>query len=172
MHFRGIASVITCIFIIFVWLNGCGSELPDSTNPNITAPEASISKSQQDSSFIDITFLGNQGVMIDDGNKRVIIDGLHRGANSTGWSSLPANKRVLLENAQPPFDSVDVAMITHNHLDHYSVFSVGQHLNCNPDTRLLTESSVRGTIQSFYQDWPLIAPPGCNKYQSGARPAY
>ena len=145
------------VYIFLTWLTGCNGESPNASTRNVTAPEISASKTLQDSSFIDITFLGNDGVLIDDGEKRVIIDGLHRGAGTTVWSSLPADKKVLLENAQPPFDSVDVAMITHNHLDHYSVFSVGQHLNCSPTTKLLTISGVRGTIQSFYQDWPLIA---------------
>ncbi len=123
------------IYILLIWLTGCNSELPNASTRSITAPEVSASKSLQDSSFIDITFLGNEGVLIDDGEKRVIIDGLHRGANTTVWRSLSPAKKVLLENPQPRFDSVDVAMIMHNHLDHYSVFSVGQHLNCNPDTK-------------------------------------
>ena len=152
-----VVFVITAPVLLLGSLSGCNGGPQNEPLPMITAPDASVGKSVQDTSHVDITFLGNQGVLIDDGDKRVIIDGLHRGANSTGWTSLPAAQRVLLQNAQPPFDSDDVAMITHNHLDHYSVFSVGQHLNCNPDTRLLTLSGVRGTIQSFYQDWPLIS---------------
>lgn len=156
-----------CLFLLFLCLAACDPKVPtaaeessnftyQSTSGNSAQNSEQRGKSSReeegniDSAFIDITFLGNQGVMIEGDGKRVIIDGLHKGAGTPFWSSLSDDKRVLVENAQYPYDSADVIMVTHNHTDHYSVASVGQYLNCSPSTKLLAINGVRNAMPLYF----------------------
>ena len=100
--------------------------------------------------FVDVTFLGNQGVMLDDGVNKVVIDGMHTGGNTNGfWSALSSEDDLRLQGGQPPFDSVDVAIVTHNHIDHYSVGVIGHHLFNNGNARFLADAGVRSALQGW-----------------------
>ncbi len=100
--------------------------------------------------FVDVTFLGNQGVLLDDGEHRVIIDGMHQGGGAGGfWTSLSQAQDALMQGAQPPFNSINVSLVTHNHTDHYSVSVIGHHLFNSPSTQFLAISGVRNALQGF-----------------------
>lgn len=163
-----------CILVVLLCFGACDQKVPTASDDSSTFSsrattggnaQAADDRRQStrgeagsvDSAFIDITFLGNQGVMIEGNGKRVIIDGLHKGAGTPFWSSLTNDKRVLVENAQYPYDSADVIMVTHNHTDHYSVPSVGQYLNCSPSTKLLAINGVRSAM-SLYFNYSTVLP--------------
>lgn len=98
-----------------------------------------------------ITFLANEGVMLSSGTKRVLIDALFQ-KYETGFA-LPADStRAALEGARPPFDAVDLILVTHRHGDHFHPASVAAHLRANPRATLLTSrqviDSLRGRLES------------------------
>lgn len=79
---------------------------------------------------VKITYLGNDGVLITDGDKAVIIDGLH--ANPSAWVQLSTVEYNKLLNAQPPYNNVDVVMSTHDHSDHSSPTNIDTFLSESP----------------------------------------
>ncbi len=132
---------LVLLLCAFLWTcqdsGGPGEDM--ETPPDITP----------DSGAVTITHMGNQGVMITDGTDKIIVDGLHRGANSNTWTSLSGSDRSNAESANAPFDQVNLILVTHNHTDHYSVSSIGSHLSSSSTTRFYGITGVRNAMQLY-----------------------
>ena len=70
---------------------------------------------------IEITYIMNEGFIITAKDKKIIIDGLLNFGISTD-----IQKR--MENADSPFNDIDLILSTHDHADHYDANIVGKHL--------------------------------------------
>lgn len=85
---------------------------------------------------LHITSLGNEGFLIEVGSSSVIVDGLYRGLG--GYVKPTEQQRRARERAEPPFDNVDLVLVTHNHPDHFDAAVVASHLEANTDAVLIT----------------------------------
>ena len=64
-----------------------------------------------------LRYLGNEGVMVSQGDTRVLFDPLFN--NSFGqYQLVPDNVRESIFAGAPPFDGVDAGFISHHHDDH------------------------------------------------------
>lgn len=98
---------------------------------------------------VKVTFIANEGVMIEFEDQKVMIDGMNRFANLNGWVS-PTNTQLLaIENGDPPYDDIDVIMVTHNHGDHYSGTAIRNYLTDHPDTKIIVPTSVLPNFAGF-----------------------
>lgn len=96
---------------------------------------------------LQVTYIGNAGFMITTNHKKLIIDGLFRGFD--GIYTLPEDIQNKLALAQPPFDNVDLILVTHNHRDHFSSGLVAQHLQNDPNTVLAALPSITGQFPNY-----------------------
>lgn len=104
--------------------------------------------------MVKVTYIANDGVMIEFEDQKVIIDGMNRASNLSGWIS-PSNVAYqAVENGDPPFDDIDVIMITHNHGDHYSVSAVTNYLTNHPNTKLIVPASIEPNFAAFSSQIP------------------
>jgi L-ascorbate metabolism protein UlaG (beta-lactamase superfamily) len=95
---------------------------------------------------VTITYLQNAGVLISDGEQKVLIDALFN--NVSGWINLSLSELNKLKNADEPYDSIDVVLITHNHGDHYSTSVINSYLGNNPNTKLIAPPQVTANFSS------------------------
>jgi L-ascorbate metabolism protein UlaG (beta-lactamase superfamily) len=102
-------------------------------------PSPSQSPARQDG--VSITFLANEGVLLSSGTKKVLIDALFL-KYETGYAIPADSTRAALESARPPFDAVDLVLVTHRHGDHFHPAPVAAHLRANPRATLLTSRQV------------------------------
>jgi L-ascorbate metabolism protein UlaG (beta-lactamase superfamily) len=100
-------------------------------------------------------YLANEGVLISSSDARVMIDGLHREYRAA-YPFLPEPHRTAIESAQPPFDKVDVVLVSHRHLDHFHPESVGRHLVNSPAAVLLSSAQVIGEVEAQFADFASI----------------
>jgi len=63
-----------------------------------------------------VTYLANEGVLLEAGDTRVVIDGLHRHYKDL-YATLPDRAREALESAVPPWDGIDLIVVSHRHRD-------------------------------------------------------
>lgn len=89
---------------------------------------------------VRITYVANEGVLLDAGATRVIIDGLHREYKE--YAALPPPQRDALETGAPPWDGIDVVLVSHRHGDHFHADSVARFLAHAPDAVLATSEEV------------------------------
>jgi L-ascorbate metabolism protein UlaG (beta-lactamase superfamily) len=79
-----------------------------------------------------ITYISNEGFLIEASGQKVLIDGLFDKIDGD-WCDSPSENMVeSLSEATAPFDSVDLIAITHKHRDHFSESVVVNHLLSNP----------------------------------------
>ena len=66
-----------------------------------------------------VTYVGNSGFLVTIGESKILIDGIF-----TGFAPeyiQPAEIKELIANAQPPFDNIDLILVTHAHGDHFNL---------------------------------------------------
>jgi L-ascorbate metabolism protein UlaG (beta-lactamase superfamily) len=95
---------------------------------------------------VTITFLANEGVLLSAGTRKVLIDGLFL-KYETGYAVPADSTRIALERARPPFDAVDLVLVTHRHGDHFHPSPVAAHLGANPRARLVTSRQVIDSLR-------------------------
>ena len=90
---------------------------------------------------VEITYLANEGLLIQAGETGVVIDGLFR-AGVSGYARVPAAELEKLETAGAPYDKVKLLLVSHYHGDHFDAKSVARHLEHNPKARLISSEQV------------------------------
>ncbi|MFK7775402.1 MAG: MBL fold metallo-hydrolase [Saprospiraceae bacterium] len=97
---------------------------------------------------VKVTYIANDGIMIEYEDKKVVIDAINRTVNLGGWVAPSSAELLKVENGVAPYDNIDVIMITHNHGDHYATSAVTNYLNNNPNTKLIVPSSLESSFSS------------------------
>ncbi len=111
----------------------------------------------KDKSSVKVTYIANEGVLIETKSKRILIDGLHRKYRDA-YAFPPDDLRNLLENARKPYDKVDLLLVSHLHGDHFHPASVGLHLQNNPKTVLASSGQIVGEIEKDFAGYKNIKP--------------
>ena len=132
------AAVITALILI-TSLTACAQQPPATQTPGT----------------IKLTYVGNEGVLISDGSKAVLIDGLHR-KYGDDYLNPPPDVLSSMETAKPPFDQVRVVLVSHVHGDHFSAESVGLHLKNNPKATLVSDAQKMSDIARLFPDHASI----------------
>lgn len=67
---------------------------------------------------LDVAYIGNEGFLISRGEKKVLIDALHRNP----WNYPATGERVyaMMLDGRPPFEGLDLSVASHAHADHMS----------------------------------------------------
>lgn len=136
---------IVC-FLVLLLLIGLGiSGIPMGNNNNKWC--LSKQTSQADFNVVSVTYVGNAGFLITVGDKKILIDAIFKGYK--GYYELPDSIQEKIRLGQPPFDDVDLLLITHNHGDHYDTGLVREYLTNNSKTLLASTSQVTATLADF-----------------------
>ncbi|HEX2270553.1 MAG TPA: MBL fold metallo-hydrolase [Pyrinomonadaceae bacterium] len=104
---------------------------------------------------VEITYIANEGVLISAGGKQVLIDGLHR-EYQRHYAFLPPAQREQIETAKPPFEAIDLILVSHMHLDHFHPESVGLHLQHNSKALLVSSQQVVDEIEKNFKNYEAI----------------
>ena len=80
---------------------------------------------------VTVTYLANEGVMLDCGGQKVLIDALFRDSLENYVRHSPEQQE-RIETGKAPFDGVRLALATHYHLDHWDAGAISRFLNNNP----------------------------------------
>ena len=100
---------------------------------------------------VAITSLGVEGILIECGATRILIDALVRSA-----LPLSTSERERLQQAAPPYHSISLALVTHPHYDHFDAGYAAQFLRHSPGTRLV---GLPGAVDALRQEagWDEVA---------------
>jgi len=84
-----------------------------------------------------VMYIANEGFLIQVGDNKILIDAMFND-ETINYAHVP-DKGTLrsLEEAAPPFDDIDLILVTHRHRDHFAPELVLRHMANNPDVLLL-----------------------------------
>lgn len=97
---------------------------------------------------VEISYIDNSGFLIAGGGKKILIDAHHLG--------VPADIRSAIETAQPPFDDVDLILITHNHYDHFHAGMLGRALEASPQTVVATTGETVADMERSFAGFERV----------------
>lgn len=89
----------------------------------------------------EITYIGNEGFMISNNGKKVLIDALYYYGNAVILDSDDSTRSMIINNTWPTSNS-QLSLITHSHGDHYNKSMVSSYLNNNSQSKLVTVSGI------------------------------
>jgi L-ascorbate metabolism protein UlaG (beta-lactamase superfamily) len=101
--------------------------------------------------------LANAGALVACGGKAVLIDALFDKPNPEYRA--PAND--VLEKmrlGEPPFDGVDLVLVTHNHPDHFDPALAVRYLEARPEATLVIPADAVAAMQTQSANWEKVAP--------------
>ena len=87
-----------------------------------------------------VTYVGNSGFLIHAGGRKLLIDAAIDGF--PGRYVVPASVQEPLLAGRPPFDGIDLVLVTHRHGDHFGATAVRRVLENNPSAVLVAPADV------------------------------
>ncbi len=81
---------------------------------------------------VRVTYLANEGVLVEGGGVRIVIDALFRDSMDP-YARHAGDVQEQLETGGKPYDGVRLALATHFHLDHWDAGAVTRFLRTHPD---------------------------------------
>lgn len=97
---------------------------------------------------VRITYVGNEGFLIESAGRKVLIDALYR-AGVSGYVVHTPGVRKLLEQGLPPFNDLDLILATHYHADHFDPDAVGIHLLSDRRAVFITTTQAATQMESY-----------------------
>ena len=132
---------------------GCARSLPAAPAPFIASEENR--EALPEASSLEVRYIANEGVLISSRDKRVLIDGLHR-RYGPEYAYLPDAEREKIESARPPFDKIDLILVSHFHGDHFHPESVGLYLKNNTKAVFASSHQVVDEVATKFSDYAAI----------------
>jgi len=115
-------------------------------------PSEDLSEPLPHGTAVGVRYIANEGVLISTRDKRVLIDGLHRKYDDA-YSYLPDTEREKIETAKPPFEKIDLILVSHYHGDHFHPESVGRYLQSDPKAILATSEQVAAEVAAKFRSF-------------------
>jgi L-ascorbate metabolism protein UlaG (beta-lactamase superfamily) len=104
-----------------------------------------------------LTYVANAGVLVAAGNTKVLIDALFDRPNPAYRApSAETIRRMVAGTA--PFDGVGLALVTHNHPDHFDARVALRFLESRRDAVLVAPVDAVDAMRSVAADWARVAP--------------
>lgn len=87
------------------------------------------------------TYLGNEGIMIQEAGIKIVFDPFfHNGYNN--YQLVPENIRTALFSGTEPYNNINTIFISHAHGDHFAADDVLKFLKSHPDTKLIAPNQA------------------------------
>ena len=104
---------------------------------------------------VEVTFLVNAGFLLRSGGSAILIDAFVDEPNSVYGSLPPAVYQKMLAG-DPPFGSIQLALVSHFHRDHFQPVAAGSFLSKHPETVLVSSPEVLQAVRDKYAEHDQI----------------
>jgi L-ascorbate metabolism protein UlaG (beta-lactamase superfamily) len=103
-----------------------------------------------------VTYVANEGFLIETPNHKILVDALF-GDIRGNWCDQPGDSAAnLMLKGIPPFDSVDVVLVTHKHADHFKESMVVDFMINNPRSVLICPDQVNELLKQN-ESYPKVS---------------
>jgi L-ascorbate metabolism protein UlaG (beta-lactamase superfamily) len=109
-----------------------------------------------------LTYVANMGVLVSSGDSKVLIDGLFDKTHPSSRAPAPETIESIMKG-EPPFEDVDLVLVTHNHPDHFDAALAVRYLETRPEPILVAPVDAVEAMRKAAHDWfkDLVSGPLC-----------
>ncbi len=104
---------------------------------------------------VEVTFLANAGFLLHSGKYSVLIDAFLKEPYYI-YEAVPPQVHQDMVLAKPPFDGIVLALVSHNHGDHFQPRTAEKFLKNNNQAQLVTLPDVLATLKANAKDFDSI----------------
>lgn len=137
-----VGLLVTVVGIVLI---SCGGKQANSTPMLTQSPMPSLTASIPPPARVEVTFYDLSGFLIQIGDKKILVDSLF---DMFPRYDPPPEAFDLVRAGEPPFDEIDLILVTHDHPDHFSVGAVTNFLQNNPETILVSPYDAARRIEA------------------------
>ena len=102
----------------------------------------SLSYAVDEGGKISVTYIANEGFLIESGDKKILIDALFKN-NAIDFCDVPSEETIRnILTVKPPFDDVDLLLFTHQHIDHFDADLALTYMKNNKNCNLIGPQQV------------------------------
>lgn len=130
-----------------------------NTSPVFTVEattNASDKSNLENQSGVTVTYVGNSGFLIQTSQKKILLDAVFRGIEYV--YTLPEDIQNSLALAKPPFDNVDLILVSHSHRDHFDSSLVKQFLQNSSGTTFASQSRIASQYSTMVNPVVFLDP--------------
>jgi len=102
-----------------------------------------------------ITYIGNEGVLIEGSGQKVMIDALFDNYYKPYLSPDASTIKNMMDGVAP-FNNLNVLLSTHIHRDHFEVALTGQFLTAHPETQYFSSEQIKNELEKEYDKYQSI----------------
>lgn len=107
---------------------------------------------------LTLAYIANEGVLLSSGDKKVLIDALFDKPHPDYRAPSPEALDGLMKGT-PPFDGVDLLLVTHDHPDHFDAALAARYLAASAGTTLVAPSDAVASLRkAAAAEWGKIEP--------------
>jgi L-ascorbate metabolism protein UlaG (beta-lactamase superfamily) len=106
---------------------------------------------------LSLTYVANMGVLVSSGQTKVLIDALFDKPNPDYRAPAPGTLDAILKG-DPPFDGVDLVLVTHDHPDHFDASLAVRYLETFAGPTLVAPADAVEAMRRAAADWATIGP--------------
>lgn len=105
---------------------------------------------------VEVVFLANEGVLLRGGDRSVLIDGCVREPYA-GYGAVPDEVWRQLLAAEPPFERLDLVLVSHAHRDHFQAEAARELLLARSEAIWVVHREVAALLADGWSRWPEVA---------------
>jgi L-ascorbate metabolism protein UlaG (beta-lactamase superfamily) len=106
---------------------------------------------------LQLTYIANEGVVVSSGASKILIDALFDKPNPEYRAPSPEVLEKIMKG-EAPYDGVDLALVTHNHPDHFDASLAARYLVASPGTVFVGPADAVAAMRAAANDWATIEP--------------
>jgi L-ascorbate metabolism protein UlaG (beta-lactamase superfamily) len=106
----------------------------------------------QENTPAEITYIGNEGFMIVNNHKKILIDALYNNTGNNGIANVDESINKLIINNQEPFTNSDLFFVTHGNSDHFNQTMVSSYLENNQQSKMVADSTLSKPMEATFTD--------------------
>jgi len=110
-----------------------------------------------DKAPLSLEYIANMGVLVGAGGTKVLIDALFDKPNPEYRAPSPETLEKIMKG-EAPYDGVKLALVTHNHPDHFAAGVAVRFLESRPEAVLVVPADAAAELRKAATDWTKIAP--------------
>ena len=106
---------------------------------------------------VTLTYIANMGVLVGSGDTKVLIDALFDKPNPEYRAPAPEALDKIIKG-EAPFDGVKLALVTHNHPDHFAAGVAVRFLESRSERVLVAPADAVAEMRKAASDWTKLEP--------------